>query len=383
MAKPDYEIVIVGAGPAGLSTALHLQRLQPELLPATLVLEKVSHPRTKLCGGGLSWRAERVLRNLSLELAIPSFPVHEAHFVFRGQTIRFQVKDMLRITRRDVFDAALADAARSRGVKLQENTPVLGWKRQGEYILVHTPEGELTTRVLVGADGANGTVRLGMGLPEKPRVSRLMEILTPADDQTLPEYRNNTVVFDFSWVPNGVQGYYWDFPSYVKGRPFMNRGVFDSRVVPQLPKGALKDSLMAALEQRGISLNQHSLEGHPERWFDPSATYSQPQVLLAGDAAGIEPLMGEGIAYALQYGEVVSQALADAWRSEDFRFVDYRERLLKHSVGRSLTLKTRLAHFAYGGLRWSPVMRLSWMIVNLVFRLSLIKMHRFNYFWTR
>jgi flavin-dependent dehydrogenase len=49
----DYDVVIVGSGPAGVSTWLHLHRFEPQLAARTLVLEKAQHPRPKLCGGGV------------------------------------------------------------------------------------------------------------------------------------------------------------------------------------------------------------------------------------------------------------------------------------------------------------------------------------------
>ncbi|NIQ23698.1 MAG: FAD-dependent oxidoreductase, partial [Pseudomonas stutzeri] len=54
----DADVIIVGGGPAGASTALHLERLNPKLAARTLVLEKSRHPRDKTCGGALTLNAE-------------------------------------------------------------------------------------------------------------------------------------------------------------------------------------------------------------------------------------------------------------------------------------------------------------------------------------
>jgi 2-polyprenyl-6-methoxyphenol hydroxylase-like FAD-dependent oxidoreductase len=58
------DILILGGGPAGLSTALHLHRFAPELASRLLVLEKAHYPRHKLCGGALTIDAEVILQRL-------------------------------------------------------------------------------------------------------------------------------------------------------------------------------------------------------------------------------------------------------------------------------------------------------------------------------
>ena len=65
----DHDIIIVGAGPAGLSTGLHLAQLAPELAERTLILERARHPRPKLCAGGITPGGEAWLRKLALDLS--------------------------------------------------------------------------------------------------------------------------------------------------------------------------------------------------------------------------------------------------------------------------------------------------------------------------
>ena len=65
----EYDVLILGGGPAGLSTALHLAQLAPGLIPRILVLEKAHYPRPKLCAGGLLADAEvNPLRRLGLDV---------------------------------------------------------------------------------------------------------------------------------------------------------------------------------------------------------------------------------------------------------------------------------------------------------------------------
>ena len=78
-----YDILIIGSGPAGLSTALHLQQMAPALAQKTLILEKASHPRQKLCGGGVLPDGDIVLRGLGLDISeVPQVTTPWSNFVF-------------------------------------------------------------------------------------------------------------------------------------------------------------------------------------------------------------------------------------------------------------------------------------------------------------
>ena len=122
-----YDLIIVGAGPAGISTALHLAKLAPELIARTLILEKARHPRHKLCGGGLLPDAEMILQQLGLDIReVPHCDVDWAHFDYGGQGFRMRGEKKgafaFRTIRRHEFDAWLADKARQAGFLIQENT---------------------------------------------------------------------------------------------------------------------------------------------------------------------------------------------------------------------------------------------------------------------
>ena len=63
---------------------------------------------------------------------------------------------------------------------------------------------------------------------------------------------------------------------------------------------------------------------------------SQPNVLLAGDAAGIEPAFGGGIHLSLSYGDVAARAIIDAFKNNDFSFHDYHQKVHSHLVGKHI-----------------------------------------------
>jgi len=348
----DQDIIIVGAGPAGLSTGLHLAQLAPELARSTLILERARHPRPKLCAGGITPGGEAWLRKLGLDLSqVPSVDVREAHFLFEGRGfVVCREPFIFRVVRRDEFDSWLADAARERGLALQEDTRVRRINCLEESVQVETDRGAYRACVVVGADGATGVVRRAIARGRPSRIARSLEILAPpADLQNSMSLDPQTgqALIDFSWAADGLQGYVWDFPARVQGQPMHTRGIFDSRIHSRLPLASLKAVLEEESSRAGETLDRHKLEGHPLRCFHPRGVFSAPRVLLVGDAAGIDPLLGEGISFALGYGEVAGRELRYAFTHNDFSFERYRRRILTHRTGRYMRRRAAVAWMIY------------------------------------
>src|SRR5512147_1469126 len=150
----DYEVIIVGGGPSGLSTALHLSRLAPELIGRTLVLEKAQYPRVKLCAGGLVVDAEVILRQLGLDVTeVPHVDASAAHLDFAGKglTVALRGGHALRIIRRDEFDNWLASKARAAGIEIREQVTVQTVQPGASGVTVETDAGTFRARVVVGA----------------------------------------------------------------------------------------------------------------------------------------------------------------------------------------------------------------------------------------
>ncbi|MBC7978638.1 MAG: FAD-dependent oxidoreductase, partial [Myxococcales bacterium] len=68
-AHSAWDVAIVGGGPSGISTALHLQAAAPRA--RIVVLEKAHYPRDKICAGGIGGRAFRILDKLGVEVDCP------------------------------------------------------------------------------------------------------------------------------------------------------------------------------------------------------------------------------------------------------------------------------------------------------------------------
>ncbi|MDZ7269912.1 MAG: NAD(P)/FAD-dependent oxidoreductase [candidate division KSB1 bacterium] len=342
------DICIIGAGPAGIATAAALLKLRPAMRDHILLLEKDKHPRHKLCGGGLTPWVDQLLRDLDLTAPAPDFCVERVRFYLNDEPLLFEIPGLMRTIRRNEFDAALAECLRRKGVRLLENTAVLALHEKADGIIISTTRGDYHAGLVVGADGARSLVRRQFFRASPSRVSRLLEVLVPAAGAAAGEFESQTVVIDFRPMRQGLQGYVWDFPCWVNGMPHLNVGLFDSRVYDGQNSGRahLPDLLARHLEARGFTPTT-PLMGHPERWFHPADQFSRPRVLLAGEAAGIEPWLGEGISAALAYGQVAAEAIVHAFEARDFSLADYRRRILRHPLGRLLRRNRLIARLFY------------------------------------
>ncbi len=360
--RVEVDVLIVGSGPAGTSTALHLVKANPVWARRILVVDKAIHPREKLCGGGITHMGQNMLANLGLKIETPSMPLRRADVVYEDLVFSFKANPVFVVIRRDEFDHWLVQQAESRGIVVRQGEAVKNVQVFDEYVEVQTEKSIVQAKVLVAADGSRSFIRSKLNWDDQSRVARLLEILTPEDEQVETGFIESKAVFDFTPVKNELQGYYWDFPSVIKGKAFMNRGLFDSRAQPDRPKADLKKELKQSLERRDRKLDDYKLKGHPIRWYSKDGRFSIPRVLLAGDAAGTDPLVGEGISFAVSYGDVAANAIVAAFNNGDFTFADYGERIIQHRVLRQLPIRTQLARLAYKLSQFRWLCRLAWRV---------------------
>jgi flavin-dependent dehydrogenase len=340
----SYDVVISGSGPAGAGLALALTAREPSLADRILVLEAARHPREKICAGGITANGIRRLRAWGGRLDVPAVPIRGVRVRDRGRVSEIPSPGSEAVViRRDLFDASLVRQVRERGVEVREETPVRWVRRDDEGVDVEIAGGSIRGKCVVGADGVAGTVRRAIGFPRGRRYTRLLVIETPpvAGDPPGPYFD-----FDFSCVAEGIQGYVWDFPCVIDGKPAVSRGILD-RAGDEVRRRDWKQVFAEALRARSVPPEAYRWKGYPERTFDPRISTAAPRVLLVGDAAGIDPLLGEGIAQALAYADLAADSILQARRRGDYAFADHHRRLLHSPLGRELRLVTRAVDHLY------------------------------------
>jgi flavin-dependent dehydrogenase len=364
--KFDRDIIIIGGGPSGLSTALHLVKLDPLLAPRILILEKEHYPRHKLCAGGLVVDAEVILERLGLNVTeVPHVDVEKIHFDFKGKGLNIRVpgKHALRVIRRNEFDNWLANKAMERGVEIRQGVSVKNVIPDQGGVTIVTDSGELRSQIVVGADGSNGITRRSV-LPNEPvQTARVLELLTPTYPQNVKRERHSTAYFDFYPVPDNIAGYVWDFPSQQNGEPMRCWGVYDTNILADEKRPALKTPLADEMKRQGYNLDDYEIKGHPIRWYSPKNTVSVSRVILVGDAIGADSIFGEGISMALGYGSVAAHEISESFRRGEFSFSGYRRRLARSGLGQTLYARWVLTYIIYP-LKWTWFQFLLWRVLQ-------------------
>lgn len=342
----SYEVIVVGAGPAGCSSALQLLNLAPHLAGRVLLLDKAVFPRAKLCAGGLSPTVDRALSQLGLDGGPPGIPVHKAILILPTCRLIFEQLNLSRVVSREEFDHFLLQSARRRGATVHDGESVEDVRSMHEKVIVRTSRDEYRTKILIAADGANSIVRSRLGLNRAGRVMAAMELHAPLADISVPNLEDNMALLDMSLLNRGVPGYGWVFPAVAAGSRPRSVGVL---AAPFSRGGGplLKDAFASWLATIGLDINAFEVKAHPSLRYDPQAACSRHRLLLVGDAAGIDPLFGEGISSALAQGIIAAQSAFEALRDNDFSFSKYERRIRNSAIGSMMYRRHLVARRLY------------------------------------
>ena len=350
----DYDVAIVGGGPAGSSLALHLVRCEGMRPERIVVLDKAKFPRDKPCAGAVSQLGIDVLAHLGVTVDVPSVPMNGVR-VIAGETIGETALPMGIVIRRTEFDAYLLACARHDGVEVREGEGLRGIDRieaghgAKGFVLTTSLETKIRARFVAAADGAGSTTRKLLGIREADRKGHLyvLDTETVAADTGVTR---GLVDFDLTILEDGLEGYYWDFPTVIDGAPQVCRGIYHANLSrPDSPSGeSVKDILGRALARRGIDMAKTKLRPFSTRPFVPRSTAWVPGVVLVGEACGIDQTTGEGIAQAIEMGRLAATHLARARAAGSDRFDGYGWAVRSSTMGQHLLQSALLAKVVYG-----------------------------------
>src|SRR5262245_48410173 len=319
------DVLVVGAGPAGSSTAFHLAQAGLDVL----LLEKSIFPREKVCGDGLTPRAVKQLVSMGIPLNAGDgwFPNKGLRIIGGGVRLELDWPELTSypgfglVRSRLGFDETLARAAQKAGVRLLEGVTVTGPVLDGNGRITGVTaraapgEAERTyrARLVVAADGNSSRLSLAMGLAKRNDRPLGVAVRTY---YTSPRHRDDYLE---SWLElwDGdrlLPGYGWIF-GMGDGTSNVGLGLLNT-------SAAFGNTDYRALLKRW-------LRSMPEEWGYVEENRTEPVrgaalpmgfnrtphyhrgLLLAGDAAGmVNPFNGEGIAYAMETGEILARTIA-------------------------------------------------------------------------
>lgn len=244
-----YDVLIAGAGPAGLATALFLVKNRPSLAGRIVAIEKSAHPRFKVCAGGLIPKTILALDELGIALDVPAVEVirGEAATPVGGVDLSRGGDVLCTVIRRDRFDAMLARAASEAGVEIVQRDRVLNVAQDLSGVRVSTESGIFETQLLVGADGSGSRVRQAVFGARKETIGRALMTDIAVDPGRTPEFTRKCYRFDFRCVSGGINGYSWSFPCLIGGSPHLNVGIYNQRPREFAEKSGEQSRMIAEL----------------------------------------------------------------------------------------------------------------------------------------
>ncbi len=328
--KQKYDIVIIGAGPAGTSAAMlaHKQGLD------VLLVEKDEFPRDKICGDAISGKAIKVLKKLDLfdefltqdMTVIDSITFGSSSFAKVNIRLNPNAGDFSKgyVIRRKVLDNFLYEKAKEAGVEIVENhsfKDVVQDETGAVYgATIVDADGNssvVNCKVLIGADGYSSAVATALGKKVREDKHCIVALRQYYKNVNMPK---NAIEIHF--LKEVQPGYFWVFPLADGGA---NVGIGMLHSDTKTKEIDLKIALENAVKSDGFK--QYFEGAEPEEkvraWNlslgSVKRDISGDGYMLIGDAAGvIDPFSGEGIGNSMYSADCAVEVLTKTLKGDDF-----------------------------------------------------------------
>jgi geranylgeranyl reductase family protein len=324
-----FDVLIVGAGPAGCACAIQLAKALPQLQIA--LLEKGSFPRDKICGDALSPDVVNQINMLSPTLAVKLRENGHAVFIkglkivgrkgnvfsylFRGQ------KNMeMYVSARINFDDLLFEHTKQfPNIFFRDNCKVHDIQIHADKVSITSDKDDFEGKIVIGADGAHSVVARKLG---KIPMDKSYHIAA------LRVYYENVSGLDESlielhYLKEVLPGYLWIFPlpnnSANVGLGMPSDMISDKKIHLKSLLADVLEKYPALKERFKHAKPLESVKGFGLPLGGKRNKISGEKFLLLGDAASlIDPFTGEGIGNAIRSGRIAAEHLAYCWAKNDF-----------------------------------------------------------------
>ncbi|MCX6249939.1 MAG: geranylgeranyl reductase family protein [Bacteroidetes bacterium] len=362
MSANSFDLIIVGAGPAGLTTALFMRDSGLNIA----LVDKASLPGEKICGDALSGSVMSVLKRmpgdiyrkfLDLPDKSPSngirFYAPDHHFLDVPFVLNRRTDSPAPgyICKRRDFDRFLFEnLEQGLGITIFSGFKVAYAEADENGVTISDGSNELKAKMVVGADGIHsviGTKLAGNQMDHRNDSLGVRAYFSNVKD--LHPYNFIELHFFRKLLP----GYFWIFPMQNNEA---NVGL--GMMVHQVKKGRVNLSglLLDIIKYEPGIRNRFSdatmtgkIEAHALPLGPPRISLSGTRFLLAGDAAFlVDPFSGEGIGNAMLSGEIASQVIREAFQLNDFSsaFLRKYDLLIKQKMLNGLRISYNIQRLA-------------------------------------
>ena len=350
-----YDCIIIGLGPAGSSAAYYLAKKGLSVL----ALDKERFPRHKPCGGCVSYKAEPLLPPDFKSIVNNS--VNGAVFSYKGKKkaeFRGSNGPVGYMVSREVFDAYLVKKAEEAGAKIKEGERLLDIADSQNGVIVFSSKGRYKGRYLIGADGANSSAAKRLGLAKERRlfITINAEIKTGSADDF-----SDLVEIDIGAIP---YGYGWVFPK----NGCLDIGIASIKNESFNPKKYFFEFIKKRPYLKNVKIEKEYAFRLPTNPENSPLNIIGKNTMLAGDAAGLtDPLVGEGIYYAIKSGRLAGEAVINMF-NKDSDISNYREKISKEFIS-EFNYSWKAAKLIYSlPYFWSGIIKRNIKIVEFYYK---------------